>query len=98
VVAQTESTPVVIARRSAGVPGAYWEARVGIDRSRLELVLSVQPHTEVIEVPALTDAELQALLSEAPTEQPEVWCCSECGYVNSISRRWCSACSNHRTA
>lgn len=87
--------PVVLARRPSGHPAAYWEARVGSDRARLEVVLVVQPSSTPIVVPMLTNVELEALLSEAPAERAESWSCRECTHVNPASRRWCDRCSSH---
>lgn len=91
----TEPLPTVLAERRSRDGLVTWQARIGQDRGRLQIVGVVAPSTSPTIIEPLTDAELRELLTPAAVEGPETWTCDECGRVNDRQRRWCSACSSH---
>ena len=54
--------PRILAEREKN--GVIWQARIGTDRGRLEVVALVPPSTGTTIVEALTGAELQELLED----------------------------------
>jgi ribosomal protein L40E len=96
---RTDVSPVVLAVRPSSDPRVTWQARVGTDRARLEVIALVDLGAETIAVPLLSELELRALLAVAvPAERAELWVCRECGRANSPSRSWCERCSEHQAA
>jgi hypothetical protein len=75
--------------------GVRWQARIGEDRARLEVVAIVPASAEPTVVVWPSDMELRALLGEAVSQDADGWCCAECGARNPVSRRWCASCSAH---
>jgi hypothetical protein len=77
--------------------GARWQARIGHDRDRLEVVAIVPACAEPQVIALLSDSELRALLAEGSDGDGE-WRCAECGAANARDRRWCTQCSGHTAA
>ena len=67
-------------------------------RGRLEVMVLIDFGSETVAIPVLSDTEVKALLTPAPTNVAERWTCGECGAVNDRSRRWCQNCSSHQVA
>jgi hypothetical protein len=72
-----------------------WQARIGADRGRLEVVGIVAPSATPTEIEPLGDVDLRALLAGSPAEQLEPWLCNECRTLNEPMRQWCRGCSQH---
>jgi len=88
-------TPIVLAERLSRDGRVRWQARIGEDRGRLEVIGVVEPSTVPTIIEPLTEADLRELLTDAPTERPQSWLCGDCATNNDRARRWCRVCSAH---